>query len=136
MADEVAKVLRIAAVTPFERCDVVVGAATGERDVTTKITGYQNTPVQVGTDKTVSRTRDGAASTAEAAGKPANSVQITDQARQLAALEQTVNSLPVVNEAKVAQTRQAIEDGSYQVAPDRIADKLLRMDRELGAAQK
>ncbi len=126
----------MAAVTPLERCDVVVGTATGELDVTTKITGYQNTPVQVGTDKSVSRTRDGAANSAEVAGKPANPVQITDQARTLAALEQTVNSLPVVDEAKVARIRQAIEDGSYQVVPERIADKLLRMDRDLGAAQK
>jgi negative regulator of flagellin synthesis FlgM len=102
--------------------------------VTTKITGYQNPAVQVGTDKTVSRARDGVANTAEMAGKPSNPVQITDQARQLAALEQTVNSLPVVNEAKVAAIRSAIEDGSYQVVPERIADKLLRMDRELGAA--
>jgi negative regulator of flagellin synthesis FlgM len=106
-----------------------------EMDVTTKITGFQNPPVQVGTDKAVSRTRDGAANSTEGASKPANPVQITDQARQLAALEQTVNSLPVVNEAKVARIRQAIEDGSYQVVPERIADKLLRMDRELGAAQ-
>ena len=45
-----------------------------------------------------------------------------------------MNSLPVVNEAKVAAIRSAIEDGSYQVVPERIADKLLRMDRELGAA--
>lgn len=103
--------------------------------MTTKITGYQNTPVQVGTDKSVTRARDGAANSAEAAGKPANPVRITDQARQLASLEQTVNSLPVVNEAKVARIRQAIEDGSYQVVPERIADKLLRMDRDLGAAQ-
>ena len=118
---------------PFERCDVVVGAAIGELDVTTKITGYQNPPVQVGTDKSVSRTRDGAANAAEVAGKPANPVHITDQARQLAALEQTVNAVPVVNEAKVARIRQAIEDGSYQVVPERIADKMLRMDRDLGA---
>ena len=44
-------------------------------------------------------------------------------------------SVPVVNEAKVARISQAIEDGSYQVVPERIADKLLRMDRELGAAR-
>lgn len=103
--------------------------------MTTKITGYQPPPVQVGTDKTVSRTRDGAASSAEVAGQPASPVRITDQARALAALEQTVNALPVVNEAKVARIQQAIEDGSYQVVPERIADKLLRMDRELDAAR-
>jgi negative regulator of flagellin synthesis FlgM len=102
--------------------------------VTTKITGYQNHPVQVGAEKSVSKARDGAAGPAvESAGKPASPVRITDSARQLAALEQTMNTLPVVNEAKVAAIRAAIEDGSYQVVPERIADKLLRMDRELGA---
>lgn len=103
--------------------------------MTTKITGYQNPPVQVGTDKAVSRAKDGAASSVEATGKSASPVRITDQARTLASLEQTVNSLPVVDEAKVARIRQAIENGSYQVVPERIADKLLRMDREIGAAQ-
>lgn len=102
--------------------------------MTTKITGYQNHPVPVGAEKSVSKARDGAASlAAESAGKPASPVRITDQARQLAGLEQTLSTLPVVNEAKVAAIRAAIEDGSYQVAPERIADKLLRMERELGA---
>ena len=118
-----------------ERVPLQVPWMTGVLDVTTKIDGLNNRPVQVGTDKAVSRTRDGAAGSTESAGKSANPVQITDQARKLAALEQTVNSVPVVNEAKVARIRQAIEDGSYQVVPERIADKLLRMDRELGAAR-
>ena len=103
--------------------------------MTTKITGFQNSPVQVGADKSVSRARDGVASSADAAGsKPTQSVRITDQARTLATLEQTVHGLPVVNEAKVSAIRSAIENGSYQVVPERIADNLLRMDRELGAA--
>ena len=100
--------------------------------MTTKITGYQNPAVQIGTEKSVTRARDGAANAAEASSKPANPVQITDQARKLAALEQTVNSAPVVNEAKVAAIRTAIENGSYQISPERIADKLLRTERELG----
>ena len=102
--------------------------------MTTKITGYQNQPVQLGADKSVSKIRDGIAATAaEGAAKQASPVRITEQARQLASLEQTVHGLPIVNEAKVAAIRAAIDDGSYQVAPERIADKLLRMERELGA---
>jgi negative regulator of flagellin synthesis FlgM len=106
---------------------------TGALDVTTKIDGYQNRPVQIGTEKSVSRTRDGATSAAEtaASGKQSGAVQITGQARQLAALEQTVHALPVVNEARVAEVRQAIEEGRYHAAPERIADKLLRMNQEL-----
>jgi negative regulator of flagellin synthesis FlgM len=105
--------------------------------VTSKITGYSNRPVQVGTDKSVSRPRDAATSAPETAGSGAASpVRITDQARQLAALEQAVHAAPIVNEARVAEVRSAIEDGRYEVHPERIADKLLRQDRDLGAAEK
>jgi negative regulator of flagellin synthesis FlgM len=107
----------------------------GDPDVTTKITGYHNRPVQVGADKSVSRTRDAAASPVykTASGSP---VHITDQARQLAALEQAVQSTPIVNEARVAAVRSAIEEGRYEVEPERIADRMLRMDRDLRAAEK
>jgi len=103
--------------------------------VTTKISGYQNPPVQVGTDKTVTGKRDGAAAATGSAG-PTSPVRITDQARQLAALEQAVQGVPVVNETKVAELRLAIEEGRYEVAPERIAERLLRMDQELRGAEK
>lgn len=100
--------------------------------MTIKIADYQNRPVQAGADKTVSRTSDAASSPAEAAVAQGSPVRITDQARQLASLEQAVQSLPVVNEARVAQIRLALEEGRYQVNPERIADKLLRTEQELG----
>jgi negative regulator of flagellin synthesis FlgM len=93
--------------------------------------------VQVGTDKSVSRARDAATGrAATAAPSPNSPVSITDQARQLATLEQAVQSSPVVDEARVAAIRTAIEEGRYEVVPERIADKLLRMEQELGAAEK
>jgi negative regulator of flagellin synthesis FlgM len=105
--------------------------------VTTKIGGFQNRPVQVGGDKAVSRAHDGASRTAETgASAKASPVRITDQARQLAALEQAVQSLPIVNEARVAEIRLAIEEGRYEIAPERIAEKLMRMDQDLRAAEK
>jgi negative regulator of flagellin synthesis FlgM len=104
--------------------------------VTTKINGYQNRPVQVGTDKAVTRTRDADAKASGSAAAGASPVQITEQARQLAALERAVQSLPVVDEARVAAIRLAIEEGRYEVAPERIADKLLRMEHELRGAEK
>jgi negative regulator of flagellin synthesis FlgM len=104
-------------------------------DVSTKIGGFQNRPVQVGTDKSVSRARDGATGTTEST-TPSSPVRITDQARQLAALEQAVQGMPVVNEARVAEIRVAIEEGRYEIAPERIAEKLMRMDYDLRAAEK
>jgi negative regulator of flagellin synthesis FlgM len=107
----------------------------GDLDVTTKISGYQNRPVQVGAGKSVSGARDAAVSPADktTSGSP---VHITDQARQLAALEQAVQGAPIVNEARVAAVRSAIEEGRYEVEPERIADKMLRMDRDLRASEK
>jgi negative regulator of flagellin synthesis FlgM len=106
-----------------------------DADVTTKITGYQNRPVQAGTEKSAPRSRDAGSAPADkaAAGSP---VRITDQARQLAALEQAVQSAPIVNEARVAAISSAIEEGRYEVAPERIADKMMRLDRDLAAAEK
>lgn len=100
--------------------------------MTTKISDYQNRPVQAGTDKKVSRPNETATAPAQSAasGSP---VKITDQARQLASLEQAVSSLPVVNEARVAAIRLSIDEGRYQINPERIADKLLRTEQELAA---
>jgi negative regulator of flagellin synthesis FlgM len=106
--------------------------------VTNKIGGYGNRPVQTGADKTVARERDAATSASQSAqaGKAATPVRITDQARQLAALERAVRDTPVVNDARVAAVRTALEEGRYEVSPERIADKLLRMEQELLKTEK
>ena len=106
--------------------------------MTNKIGGYDNRPVHNGTGKTVSRERDAATSASQSAdaSKAAGPVRITEQARQLAALERAVHDVPVVNEARVAAVRTAIEEGRYEVVPERIADKLLRMEQELLKSEK
>ena len=97
----------------------------------TKITGFENRPVQVGTDKKVSRPGDSATPPAESAAKGVSPVRITDSAKQLAALEQTLQGSAPVNEQRVNAIRLAIEEGRYQVNAEVIADKLLRVEREL-----
>lgn len=106
--------------------------------MTNKIGGYGNRPVLTGADKTVARERDAGTSASKSAeaGKAATPVRITDQARQLAALERAVHDAPVVNDARVAAVRTAIEEGRYEVSPERIADKLLRMEHELLKTEK
>ena len=101
--------------------------------MTTKINGYQNRPVQIGADKKVSGTSDATSTKAQAAVKGTSPVRITDQARQLAALEHALIDVPAVNETRVAAIRLAIEQGQYQASPERIADKLLRTEQELSA---
>lgn len=97
----------------------------------TKITGYENRPVQLGTDKKVSRTSDSATSPTESAAADVSAVRITDSAKQLAALEQTLQGSAPVNETRVNAIRQAIEEGRYQINAEVIADKLLRVEQEL-----
>jgi negative regulator of flagellin synthesis FlgM len=106
--------------------------------VTNKIgsNGVDNRPVQKGSDRGVKRANDAAGSvSADSVKSVATSgnagVHITDSARQLAALEQAIRETPEVNESKVATARAAIADGTYQVSPERIADKLIRLEREL-----
>jgi negative regulator of flagellin synthesis FlgM len=100
--------------------------------VSTKIDGLQNRPVQIGAGKQVSGTNEAAGAPAKTPSVETSTVHITEQARQLAALEQALNDIPVVNEARVAAIRNAIEHGRYEIDAERIADKLLHMERELG----
>jgi negative regulator of flagellin synthesis FlgM len=106
--------------------------------VTTKIGsgGIENRPSQVGTDRAIKRTANTETSAPKTpdAKSGGQGVHITDSARQLAALEQAIRSMPEVNDAKVAEIRTAIANGTYQVAPDRIAEKLLRLEQEFVAS--
>jgi negative regulator of flagellin synthesis FlgM len=82
--------------------------------------------------------RDAATGSSAAAPAPAASsggqtgdVHITDSASQLATLEQTLRSLPAVDDARVSQVRTALEQGTYTVQPQHIADQLMQLERSL-----
>jgi negative regulator of flagellin synthesis FlgM len=101
--------------------------------VSNKITGIDgNRAAPVGPGRAVERVRDVVTSPKEGGAEEAGSVAITGTARQLAELEQALASQPAVDEARVASIRAAIEQGSYTVSPDRIADQLLLLERALG----
>ena len=99
-----------------------------------KINGFDSRPVQVGTG---SVQRKGNESPTDATARTrvagADPVQITGSAKQLAALEQALKDQPVVDEARGAALRSAIEGGTYKVDATRVADKLLRMEDQLSA---
>ncbi|MGH8227934.1 MAG: flagellar biosynthesis anti-sigma factor FlgM [Steroidobacteraceae bacterium] len=60
------------------------------------------------------------------------SIHITDMASQLAALEQATQALPAVDTARVTALRTSIEQGTYTVSPDQVADRLIQLERSLG----
>jgi negative regulator of flagellin synthesis FlgM len=66
---------------------------------------------------------------ADDAGK--DTVEISSQARVLKNLEGKLSSLPDVNIDRVAEIRAAIEDGTFTVDADSIADKIILSDGEL-----
>jgi negative regulator of flagellin synthesis FlgM len=112
-----------------------------------KISGLSSEPAPVGAGRPANKARDavtGSAAPAAASGTPlaapsggasgaaSGDVHITDSASQLATLEQAVRSLPAVDPVRVAQFQTAIEQGSYTVRPQHIADRLMQLEQALG----
>ena len=58
-------------------------------------------------------------------------LDLTGQARELKALEKELASSTAFDTGRVNALRQALSDGSYQVDPQRIAEKLLAMENDL-----
>jgi negative regulator of flagellin synthesis FlgM len=112
-------------------------ANTGSRrpDVSSKISGFDTRSGPVGAGRAVERARD-ATTGARTGGKPASSgvpggVHITGTAKQLVDLEQVVKDMPAVDEARVAAISTALEQGTYKIAPQHIADQLLQIEQAL-----
>jgi negative regulator of flagellin synthesis FlgM len=103
--------------------------------VSSKISGIDGAQIaSVGAGRPVQRSQDavsGGANT-DTSKDGSQNVQITGTARQLAELEQKVRDLPAVNAERVSQLRTAIEQGTYAVRPQHIADQLMSLERDLG----
>jgi len=63
-----------------------------------------------------------------AQSKPADQLDLTDRARSLKALEAQIHKSPDVDNQRIAELKQALKDGTYEINPARIADKLLALD--------
>jgi negative regulator of flagellin synthesis FlgM len=76
--------------------------------------------------------------TRDCAGAPANTpsqtgeqVSITGAASQLAGIGQELSRLPAIDAARVARISQSLADGTYTIAPEKIASGLLLYDHVL-----
>ena len=104
-----------------------------------KISGLNGTPAaSVGSGRPAEKTRDpvtgGASTPAGPSAAPAD-VHITDSASQLASLEQAVRSLPAVDPVRVALFQSAIEQGTYTVQPQHVADQLMQLEQSFKQLQ-
>jgi negative regulator of flagellin synthesis FlgM len=77
------------------------------------------------------KSQQGEASAAAAASQSGDTLTLTNSARSLQKIEETVAKAPVVNAAKVAAVKQAVSSGTYQIDAGRVADKLLQFERGL-----
>ncbi len=77
------------------------------------------------------KTQASAAGTGAVASSAADQVTFTGSARTLQKLNAALANTPVVNAAKVATIKQAVQNGTYSVDPAKVADKLLKIDGEL-----
>lgn len=102
--------------------------------MSSKISGIDGAQIaSVGAGRPVQRSQDAVSGGAsgDSSNDGSQNVQITGTARQLADLEQKVRDLPAVNVDRVSQLRSAIEQGTYTVRPEHVADQLMSLERDL-----
>lgn len=61
-----------------------------------------------------------------------DTVELTSSARLLERLEKSLAGMPELDTSRIESVRAAIERGDYQIDADRIAEALMKSDRELG----
>jgi negative regulator of flagellin synthesis FlgM len=111
--------------------------ALGDTSVTDKISAFSTAdPVAAlkgsNGNGVVADKSQGEASAANApAPQAGDTVTLTNSARSMQMIESAVANAPVVNSAKVAAMKQAVNSGTYQVNAGQVADKMLQFEREL-----
>jgi negative regulator of flagellin synthesis FlgM len=105
--------------------------------VTNKISGYKaNEPLvplkgTTGTAAVADKGSVDAAGAVAPAAASSDTVTLTGSARTLQKLGEAVAQAPVVDTAKVASIKQAVNNGTYQVDASRVAGKILQFESGL-----
>ena len=86
------------------------------------------------TDKTKHTNDNTTKDTTDTSGKASlspDSVNLTDSALQLKALEAQIARLPIIDTQKIEQVQNSIDDGTFEFNAERIAEKFINIEREL-----
>ena len=62
---------------------------------------------------------------------PADQLDLTAKAQSLKALGEQIQKAPDTDNKRIAELKQALSDGTYEINPSRIAEKLLALDGKL-----
>jgi negative regulator of flagellin synthesis FlgM len=103
-----------------------------ETAVSSKINGVDIKPARIAPGAAVQRKSERTAGEAGSSAVADSDVQITGAARGLAAIEQSLRELPAIDEARVADVRRRLDNGSYSIDPQKVADRLLHLESDLG----
>jgi negative regulator of flagellin synthesis FlgM len=106
-------------VIDFNRPNSAVNSPNGSRS-----SGVQNT------ERPASQQPSADAVKSSSAAASGESVQLSPEAQRLQQATDKLNQQPAVDQERVAQIKQAIADGSYQVDNQRVASKLLAFESQ------
>ena len=96
-----------------------------------KINGLGRPPVDISQSqaRSVGKAKDaGQGPSVSGPGATGDAVSITGAASHLQRIEASLKALPEIDETRVAETRQQVDAGTYQVNAENLADKLIRWE--------
>lgn len=95
-----------------------------------------NTSVpSVTANDTASRSKPTAQGNRQASAAASDQVELSAMSARLQDAGATIADAPVVDAARVAEIKQAISEGRFQINPERIADGLIDSVREMLSRQ-
>ena len=68
---------------------------------------------------------------AQARGAKGESVSLSSQAKNLKQLEQKLGDYPEMDDDRIAEIRSALENGTYKIDAEKLAQKMLEMDQSI-----
>lgn len=63
--------------------------------------------------------------------KRGENVSFSGKAKDFQQIEASLKDAPGIDEGKVAKLRAALEDGSYEISAERVAQKMLDMEKDI-----
>jgi len=97
----------------------------------------QRVPYDTGEGSQINGTRSAPSIEKQETGKPNtfDTVSLTDTAANLQKISLAINELPVVDSQRVESIRQAIANGTYEIDPQRTAEKMIGFEAALAATR-